>query len=412
MSAKTVLILGAGIGGLVAARELRRRLDAQHRVVLVDRESEHRFQSSFLWVMMGWREPAAITRSLLTLPDRGIDFRRATVQAIDPASQTVDTDAGTLDYDYLVVALGAQLNDERFPGLALAGATPYSLDGATQLRHDWQHLDRGSVALVIADLPFKCPAAPYEAALLLDHGFRKRGVRSQIRIDLFTPEPQPMPVAGPAVGDALRDILQQRDIGFSPQRRLTAVDSERRRLIFDGDESGFDLLVYVPSHQPPAPIRDSKLAGESGWIPVDPHSLGTSWQTVYAIGDSAAVPLANGMMLPKAGVFAHGEALVVAKRIAAQISGHNGVAPFDGWGGCFVETGGGKAAYGSGNFLADPAPRISLESPARSWRLAKVAFEKAWLAAIGGPAPASALAWRALDWGPAILERRWLWRWR
>ena len=263
----------------------------------------------------------------------------------------------------------------------------------------------------MADLPFKCPAAPYEAALLLEAGFRKRGVRGQIQIELFTPEPQPMPVAGVAVGAALTQVLDDRGITLHPERRLSAVDPEHRRLRFEDGEADYDLLVYVPPHRSADPVRESSLATEAGWIPVDAATLATTHPNVYAIGDTAAVSLANGMLLPKAGVFAHEEGRVVARRIADAIAGRPASATFSGRGGCFVEMGDGTAAYGSGEFLAQPAPHVTLAPATRSWRWGKVAFERTWLAAISGPPRRSRLAWRALDWGPKALERRWLWRW-
>ena len=411
MAGKTVLVLGAGIGGLVAAHELRRRLSVDQRVILIEREPAHQFQSSFLWVMMGWREPAAVSRPLDVLSARGIEFRQSTVETIDPASRSVVTAGGTVEYDYLVVALGAQLDHEAIPELALAGSTPYTLAGAQELRQKWQHQAHGSVAVVIADLPFKCPAAPYEAALLLDAGFREQGVRDQIDLTIYTPEAQPMAVAGVAVGAALEGMLESRGILYRPGQRLNGVDPERRQLRFDGTAAEFDLLVYVPPHRSPTPVEQSALAGPGGWIPVDARTMRTSDERVYAIGDVSAVALANGMMLPKAGVFAHGEAVAVAGQIAAEIGGGNDAPEFSGWGGCFIEMGAGKAAYGSGDFLASPDPRVTLHAPTRARRMAKLAFERAWLTAIGGSGRASDLAWRILDQGPQALERPWLWRW-
>ena len=131
---------------------------------------------------------------------------------------------------------------------------------------------------------------------------------------------------------------------------------------------------------------------------------------MYAIGDVTAVDLANGMRLPKAGVFAHGEGQVVAARIAARILGGEERATFDGWGGCFVEVGDGRAAYGSGDFLAAPAPAVRIHAPTRSWHAGKVAFEKAWLAALSGRGVRSRLAFSALGpGGRRLLEAHWLW---
>ncbi|MFQ5878674.1 MAG: NAD(P)/FAD-dependent oxidoreductase [Dehalococcoidia bacterium] len=412
MAGKTVLILGGGVGGLVAANELRHRLSKEHRIIVVDREREHRFQASYLWLMVGWRKPAAISRDLAALNRRGIEYRQADVLSIDLPNNAVETSGGTIPYDYLVIALGAELDLDAIPGLAQAGHTPYDFQGAAKLKEVWQTFRGGSVAVVIASTPFKCPAAPYETALLLDYALRQKGIRDEVNISLFTPEALPMAVAGPAVGQALVRMLAERDIRFNPGHKLATVDAEQRRLRFENErEAGFDLLVYVPPHRPPAVVRQSGLSGEVGWIPVDRNTLKTGRDHVYALGDVAAVSLPNGMMLPKAGVFAHGQAQVVAHNIAAEIDGRGQERPFDGWGGCFIEVGGGRAAYGSGHFFAEPSPAVQLYEPARSWHMGKALLEKAWLQAVG-PSPLIARgAFWAMDLGNrTLLEQHWLWR--
>ena len=113
-----------------------------------------------------------------------------------------------------------------------------------------------------------------------------------------------------------------------------------------------------------------------GWIHADRTTLATGFEGVYAIGDNTHIVLGIGKPLPRAGVFAHGQAHVVADTIAADITGKPAPAGFDGHGGCFIETGTGRAAYGSGNFYGDPAPTVAMHSPARRWHWGKVAFEQ------------------------------------
>jgi len=96
-------------------------------------------------------------------------------------------------------------------------------------------------------------------------------------------------------------------------------------------------------------------------------------------GDVASIPLKLGKPLPKAGVFAHAQAEVVARAIARAVTGRGRSAEFDGHGECFVETGGGKAGFGSGDFYAEPVPRVTLRQPSRVWHAGKVLFEKVWL---------------------------------
>jgi sulfide:quinone oxidoreductase len=126
-------------------------------------------------------------------------------------------------------------------------------------------------------------------------------------------------------------------------------------------------------------VRDAGLAGESGWIAVDRHTMATKHEGVYALGDVVSIPLKLGKPLPKAGVFTHYEAEVVAKNIARAITGRGKPATFDGEGECFIETGDGKAGMGKGNFYAEPLPQVSVHPPGRRWHAGKVLFEKDFL---------------------------------
>jgi sulfide:quinone oxidoreductase len=228
-------------------------------------------------------------------------------------------------------------------------------------------------------MPFKCPAAPYEAAMLLEHDLRKRKVRERVQVSIFTPESGPMSVAGPDVSAGVRQMVEERGIAYHPQHQVTEVDAASKILRFANDtEAPYDLLVYIPPHVAPAVVREAGLTGESGWVPVNRNSMETKFPGVYAIGDVTGIPLALGMPLPKAGVFAHHEGVAVAETIATQIDGKGQLGSFSGEGECFVEVGGGKAGFGRGNFYAEPRPTIKLHNPTRYWHAGKILFEKEW----------------------------------
>ena len=126
-------------------------------------------------------------------------------------------------------------------------------------------------------------------------------------------------------------------------------------------------------------MQDAGLTNESSWIPVNRQTLETRFAGVYALGDVTGIMLSMGKPLPKAGVFAHGEAEVVANNIAYAITGNGKPTVFDGQGECFIETGDGKAGFGSGNFYSEPAPLVKMRGPNRTLHLGKIAFEKYWL---------------------------------
>jgi len=375
-----ILVLGGGVGGVVAAVELRKKLPKQHRIVLVDREQQHLFAPSLLWLMTGLRTADNISRPLDSLNKNGIEVVRGEIEKIDPPSRQAVVSGTTLGGDHVVISLGAELAPETIPGLAEAGHDFYSLSGAESLRDALETFRSGRLVVLTAAPAYKCPAAPYEAAMLLEYDCRKRKVRDAVQIDLYAAEPGPMGVAGPDVSSGVRQMVEQKGIGYHPEHQVTEVDPEGRRLSFaNGASAEFDLLAYVPPHRPPRVVRDAKLVGESGWVSVDRHTLETRFERVYAIGDVTGIPLALGKPLPKAGVFAHGEAEVVARNIARAITGKGKPASFDGYGECFIETGDGRAGFGRGNFYAEPLPEVKLKNVGRRWHWGKVLFEKRWL---------------------------------
>ncbi len=372
-----IVVLGGGIGGQVAATRLKQKLGSDARVVLVERSPTFTFSPSLLWLIVGERSARSITRDYSGLQARGIEVLQASASSIDTAAAEVHTDAGTLGYDHLVVALGASLDPKHISGLEEHTFHPYDLPAAERLRDALAAFNGGRIVVAIAALPFKCPAAPYETAMLIDGYLRRRGLRAASRIDLYTPELLPLPVAGEYAGHSVAAELAARDIGFHPRVQLEA--AEPGRLRFSGESVECDLAVVIPPHRAPEVVAQSVLAGPSGWILVDRATLRARDSNVYAIGDNTAIPLENGMLLPKAGVFAHGEAEIVAENIARRVRGDLSEEAFDGHGTCFLEAGGGKSGLARGNFFASPVPKVAMHRPGRGWHAAKIAFEQYWL---------------------------------
>jgi sulfide:quinone oxidoreductase len=236
------------------------------------------------------------------------------------------------------------------------------------------------VAILTAAPAYKCPAAPYEAAMLVEAWLRGHGQRAATELDFYAAEPGPMGVAGPVVSAAVRQMVESHGIRYHPEHQVVSADPNARTLSFaNGRTAGYDLLIYIPPHRAPAVVRRSGLAPDGGWVSVDRGTFETTVSGVYAIGDVTSVPLAMGKPLPKAGVFAQRQAEVVAANIAALWTGSGAHRTFDGHGECFVETGDGRAGFGTGNFYAEPLPQVILKGPSRFWHWGKVLFEWRWL---------------------------------
>jgi sulfide:quinone oxidoreductase len=347
---------------------------------LVEREANHLFQPSLLWLAIGARRPEAIQRPLAALVRDGIDVLRGQVEQLDVANRVVTTGDHHLAADALIVALGADLVPGVIPGLAEAGHNLYTPDGAANLRDAIASFGGGRVVILTATPAYKCPAAPYEAAMLIEHALRQRGIRDRCQVDLYAAEPGPMGVAGPLVSAAVRQLVEQKGIAYHPEHQIVAADPVARRITFaNGGVAEFDLLAYVPPHRVPAVVQQAGLAAQGGWVSVDRATLATRFPGVFAIGDVTSIPLAMGKPLPKAGVFAHAQAEVVAANLAAEWTGRGARRAFNGHGQCFLETGGGRAGLGYGDFYAEPTPQVKLRGPSRWWHWGKVVFERRWL---------------------------------
>ena len=338
------------------------------------------FQPSLLWLMVGRRRRDQVERPLRGLAAPGVEVVEAGVTSVDPAARRIETAAGALAGDAMVVALGAEPDRDAVPGYREAALDFFSPDGAAACAGALGAFGGGRVVVDVAALTYKCPAAPYEAALLLDDELRRRGLRARSEVDVYSPEPAPMPVAGAAMGAAVVALLEARGIRFHPGAKVERFEPGSREIVLaDGGRVGYDLLAGVPPHRAPAVVRESPLAGGTGWIPVDRATLETGHERVHAIGDVTTITLANGKPLPRAGVFAHGEGLVAARRIAASLAGREAADAFDGVGYCWVEAGAGRAAFAAGEFFAEPDPELVLRAPGRSWHAGKVLFERSWI---------------------------------
>lgn len=396
MDTQTIVILGGGVGGIVVANELQHSAKAgphKHKIVLVEKNPEHAFAPSFLWLMTGDRKADTITKPIHTLVRSGVEVIHAEVTGIDILNRRITTTARSLSFDYLIVALGAELAPELIPGLTECAFSFYTFEETKRLQQALGKFRGGNIALVVSALPYKCPGAPHEAAMLVVDYFSRQGrdvLKDKVNVHLYTPEPQPMPVAGPQLGEAVTQMLTSKGIAFHPLHKLISVDSQNHTLSFEGKEPArYDMLIAIPPHRGPRIVREAGLTNEAGWIPVDRSTLKTKYENVYAIGDITAISIPGRwkpdvpMMLPKAGVFAHVQAEIVAGRIADEISGRKPKAEFCGAGYCMLEAGEGLAGFAFGNFFSEPSPRLELRNIGRAWHLGKVLFERWWLSPFG-----------------------------
>jgi sulfide:quinone oxidoreductase len=360
-----VVVLGAGFGGLELTTSLSAEFGEDVEIALIDRTDAFVFGFSKLDVMFGRTVPTAVRHPYADIAKPGVTFVQASVLAIDPASRRVQTDAGSFEGDFLVVALGADLDPSLTPGLLEDGHDFYTEESAFALRDVLAAFQGGRVIVGALSTPYKCPPAPSEAVLLMHHHLIQGGLRDRSEISLVIDFPRPIPPS-PQASAVLVEAFAQRGIAWHPRREVRELDPSRRVAILrDGEEMGYDLFLGVPVHRAPAVVLESDLAVD-GWIPVDPLTLETRFPGVYAIGDVAAVGT------PRAGVFAEGQAAVAAQRIATAIRGQESTAQYGGRGLCYLEFGGGQVGTVDVTFFGDqrsgemvgPSPALAADKAA------------------------------------------------
>jgi len=393
---KRILILGAGFGGLTAANLLRRNLSssssssaaAKHQISITDQKDYFMMGLVNLWILSGIRTLEDSKIALNKLENKGIRFLNDKVTAIDVAAKTVTISRSSnpkLEYDYLVIALGAEFALEEVNGfLENGGFNLYDADQVPKLREKILSLKKGRIAVCITSVPYKCPPAPYEASLLINDMLVRNGTRDSIHIDMYTPTPIALPVAGAEVSQDVVNLLNDNHINFHPLHKIKVVLDKEKVEFENGNRINYDLLIGIPPHKVPAVIRNSGLIRPGqNWINVDKFTLKTDYENVFAIGDVNEIKVNENMSIPKAGIFAEAQAKVVSQQIIDDIENKtnklSSSSRFDGKGFCFMEIGDKKAGYVAGDFYNEEGPTTLLEPPSEESYKKKIDFERSRL---------------------------------
>lgn len=387
---KRILILGGGTGGLMSAKELGDALRGEAEITVVDKKLHTEFRPSYLYVMMGYREPDQIRAPLSLLERRGVRFHQAEVLSIDPGNRVVRTSKGDLGYDYLVVTLGAETRPDvvkggRFPH-------PWELDGALETRSLVRGFKGGRVVVAVHSTPYRCPPAPWEVALLLDFYYTGLGLRDKVKITMIHPFKRPFENFGPLAARMMEGLMDQRKvewIGVGKNPAIENVDASAKRITTTGGESvNFDALILIPPHAPPKAVSESPIADpNTGWARPYPPTMRTKYDEVYAVGDVAAPSLKIGM----AGVILHSYIGYTTASIIADIKGAYISKDFRVSGSCALDVGGfGMAAMCDfTNMVLGRAsyPDCVFLPPSGVARMLKELFEKQYFSWLLGHVP-------------------------
>ncbi len=375
-----ILILGAGFGGLASANLLRIGLTPEYQITVVDKNQYFMMGLANLWILNGTRRLEDSRIALNRLENKGISFVNDEITSIDLSRNNVTTRANhKLNYDYLIIALGAELAPERINGFeGHACFNLYNAEEVPKLRQEILSLKSGRIAICIADIPYKCPPAPYEASLLINEMLVKNGTRDSIDLDVYVPTPISLPVAGAKISQDVVNLLNNNHIHFHPLHKLKRI-SDKQIEFENRNRINYDLLLTIPPHRVPHVIKNSPLITHEGqdWINVDRFTLKTQYKNVFAIGDVTNIRLDQNISIPKAGIFAEGEAKVVSQQIINDITNKTAhTSKFGTKGFCFMEIGNKRAGYIEADFYNEAGPTTILEPPSEGSYQKKIDFER------------------------------------
>ncbi len=393
-----IVIIGAGIGGVPCAFELRKRLGKQHRVVLVGSSPYFEFTPSNPWVAVGWRERERTRVSLRTpLESKGVEWIAESVVSIDAERRELALrDGATVRYDYLVIATGPKLAFEEIPGLGPAGFTQ-SVCTQEHAAEAWvkyqQFLANPGPVIVGAAAGASCFGPAYEFAMILDADLRRRRMRDRVPITFVSSEPYIGHMGLGGVGDSkglMESQLRHRHIKWITNAKIDAVTAGAMAVI-EHDEDGkpkkqhqlsFSYAMVLPAFRGVEAVAGVPgLCNPRGFVLIDQRQRSPRYPNIYAAGVCVAIPPVEATPVPtgapKTGYMIESMVSAICANITAELAGEVPVAEASWNAICLADFGDTGVAFVA---LPEIPPRNVTWARSGKWvHLAKIAFEKYFL---------------------------------
>jgi sulfide:quinone oxidoreductase len=393
-----IVILGAGIGGLPAAYELRAALDRSHRITVVNALDHFEFVPSNPWLAVGWRNRQAITLPIRPyLEKRGIEFVAQRVQRIDAPGNTLELQDGShLAYDYLLITTGPKLSFDEVPGAGPHQHTQSicTVDHAEQTYAQYQRFLKEPGPAVIGAMPgASCFGPAYEFAFIFNKDLQRKKLRHKVPLTFVTSEPYIGHLGLGGVGDSksmLESEFRNNDIKWITNARVTRVEAARM-FVTELDDQGnvkkehelpFHFSMMLPAFKGVDAVAAVEgLCNPRGFVLVDDYQRSRKYPNVFAAGVCIAIPPVEATPVPtgapKTGYMIETMVTAIVHNIADELSGrpvsHKGT-----WNAiCLADMGDTGAAFVA---LPQIPPRNVNWFRKGKWvHLAKIAYEKYFL---------------------------------
>ena len=325
---KDITIIGAGFAGLTAVKQLRKR-DKNCKITLISPRAELQYLPSLIWVPSGLRKREDIIIPLHNFFKRmNVDFHQASVTGLRDGGRTVETKAGDVSNDGLIIASGGRFI-KKLPGIEHAITPCEGIDAAEKIRDRLDSMAGGTIAFGFAGNP-KEPSAMrggpmFEFLFGTDTLLRRRGTRKNFDLVFFSPAPKPGNRLGPKAVGRLLDEMKNRDIQTHLGHKMKAF--ENNKVVTEGGEFKTDLIIFMPGMTGNQWFDNSELPrSEGGLIKADKHCKVESMDAVYVAGDSGSFPGPEWM--PKQAHMADLQAEAAAKNLLAELNGETADAIF------------------------------------------------------------------------------------
>ncbi len=390
-----IVILGAGIGGMPMAYELKPLLRSEDRITVVSNTNTFHFVPSNPWVAVNWRKRAEVEfEAAPYLQNKGIAFDGAGAKRVHPERNQVELgDGRMLDYDYLVIATGPKLAFDEIEGLGPAGYTQSvcHVDHAAAAGQAWEKFIAAPGPVVVgAAQGASCFGPAYEFAFIMDTDLRRRKIRDRVPMTYITPEPYIGHLGLSGVGDSktmLESALRERHIKWICNAKILKVE-DGKMLVAEHDENGavkkqhelpFAYSMVLPAFKGiDAVFGIEGLTNPRGFIQIDAHQRNPKFRNIYAVGVCVAIPPVEVTPVPtgapKTGYMIESMVTATAHNIHAELAGREPDATATWNAICLADFGDSGIAFVA---LPQIPPRnVNWFAEGKWVHLAKIAFEK------------------------------------